>query len=124
RILRRHPADRMRTAPLHSTIGSARELTELTRNQVSGLTGAVQWPRSVGTRQWNRRYIWSAGEVIAVAHVLGADTILDASGETHDSVVYLWAYDLYGIRGGQTEEAAGYPLTKAFFAANRRPARS
>ncbi|MDJ0396460.1 hypothetical protein QMK17_24455, partial [Rhodococcus sp. G-MC3] len=66
RILRRHPADRMRTAPLHSTIGSARELTELTRNQVSGLTGAVQ-----GTLGWRGHFRMHRVVLSSMASPLG-----------------------------------------------------
>ena len=63
------------------------------------------------------RYTWSAGEVAAVAYVLQSFPLLAEIGETSESVVSRWAFDLYGMTGGEEERTAGFPMTRAFFAA-------
>lgn len=61
------------------------------------------------------RYQWSTGEVLGTALVLrDADEIL-RWGETVASVLSRWAFDLWGIDGGQTDVDAGCPTTLAWF---------
>lgn len=65
---------------------------------------------------WDQfRYQWSSGEVLGTALVLhDRDEILRWS-ETIDSALSRWAFDLWGIDGGQTDMDAGCPTTLAWF---------
>jgi hypothetical protein len=65
---------------------------------------------------WHQyRHVWSCGEVIGTALVLGDDAELQRCGETTISALERWAYDLWGINGGQAEVDAGLPRTRAWF---------
>jgi hypothetical protein len=61
------------------------------------------------------RHRWSCGEVLGVALVLGDDAELQQSGETTISVLERWAFDLWGITGGQSDVGAGLQRTRAWF---------
>jgi hypothetical protein len=65
---------------------------------------------------WDQyRHVWSFGEVIGTALVLGDDAELQRCGETTISALERWAYDLWGITGGQADVDAGLPRTRAWF---------
>lgn len=61
------------------------------------------------------RHVWSRGEVIGTALVLSDDAELQRRGETTISALERWAYDLWGITGGQVDVDAGLPRTRAWF---------
>lgn len=69
--------------------------------------------RSHGWGEYRHR--WSCGEVLGAALVLGDDSELQGCAETTDSALERWAYDLWGITGGQSDVAAGLPRTRAWF---------
>ncbi len=70
----------------------------------------------VRSHGWDEyRHRWSCGEVLGTALVLGDDTELQRGGETPDSALERWAYDLWGISGGQSDVAAGLQRTRAWF---------
>lgn len=74
--------------------------------------------RAVRREGWGPyRNVWSSGEVLAVALILGDDALLTEVGHTRDTVISRWAYDLHGIEGGRVDEAADFPATRAWFAA-------
>ncbi len=60
------------------------------------------------------RHRWSCGEVLGTALVLNDDTELQRCGETTDSALERWAYDLWGITGGQSDANAGLQRTSAW----------
>lgn len=62
------------------------------------------------------RHLWSRGEVIGAALVLDDDAELQRCGETTISAMDRWAFDLWGITGGQADTDAGLPRTRAWFA--------
>lgn len=65
---------------------------------------------------WDQyRHVWSCGEVIGTALVLGDEAELKRCGETTISALQRWAFDLWGITGGQTDVDAGLPRTRAWF---------
>ncbi|OBA97960.1 hypothetical protein A5668_31370 [Mycolicibacterium fortuitum] len=61
------------------------------------------------------RHLWSCGEVIGTALILGDDAELQRSGETTLSALERWAFDLWGITSGQADTDAGLPRTRAWF---------
>jgi hypothetical protein len=61
------------------------------------------------------RYQWSSGEVLGTALVLHDRDEMLRWAETVDSVLSRWAFDLWGINGGQKDVDAGYPTTLAWF---------
>lgn len=69
---------------------------------------------------WDQyRHVWSCGEVIGTALVLGDDAELQRCGQTTISALERWAFDLWGITGGQSDVHAGLPRTLAWFDAIR-----
>jgi hypothetical protein len=60
------------------------------------------------------RHRWSCGEVLGTALVLGDDTELQRCSETTDSALERWAYDLWGITGGQSDVDTGLQRTRAW----------
>lgn len=65
---------------------------------------------------WDQfRHLWSRGEVIGTALVLSDDTELHRCGETTISALERWAFDLWGITGGQSDVDSGLPRTRAWF---------
>lgn len=65
---------------------------------------------------WNQyRHLWSIGEVIGTALVLSADAELQRCGETTISALERWAFDLWGITGGQSDVDSGLLRTRAWF---------
>jgi len=65
---------------------------------------------------WDRyQHVWSCGELIGTALVLGDDAELRRCGETTISALERWASDLWGITGGQSDVDAGLPRTRAWF---------
>ncbi|WP_205874831.1 hypothetical protein [Mycobacterium camsae] len=65
---------------------------------------------------WGRyRRLWSCGEVIGTALVLGDDAELQRCGETRHSALERWAFDLWGMTGGQADAEAGLLRTQAWF---------
>ncbi|MCV7103776.1 hypothetical protein [Mycobacterium palustre] len=71
----------------------------------------------VRTHGWAEyRHLWSCGEVLGTALVLGDDEELLRRGETTTSALERWAFDLWGITGGQADTDAGLPRTRAWFA--------
>lgn len=65
------------------------------------------------------RHLWSCGEVLGTALVLGDDAELQRCSETTVSALDRWAFDLWGIAGGQADTDAGSPRTRAWFDAVR-----
>jgi hypothetical protein len=61
------------------------------------------------------RHLWSCGEVIGTALVLGDDAELQRCGETTNSALERWAFDLWGMTGGQADTDAGLLRTRAWF---------
>ncbi|MEV6071937.1 winged helix-turn-helix domain-containing protein [Nocardia sp. NPDC052001] len=59
--------------------------------------------------------VWSAGEVAGIALILEDRPILAAAGESESTVLRRYAYDLFGVHGGQREEADGFPETYEWF---------
>lgn len=65
---------------------------------------------------WDQyRHVWSCGEVIGTALILGDDSELRRCGETTISALERWAFDLWGITGGQSDVDAGVPRTRVWF---------
>lgn len=65
---------------------------------------------------WDQfRHQWSTGEVIGTALVLHDRAELIRHGETVDSALARWAFDLWGIKGGQADLDAGCPATRTWF---------
>jgi hypothetical protein len=65
---------------------------------------------------WDQyRHLWSCGEVIGTALVLGDDAELQRCGETTNSALERWAFDLWGMTGGQADADAGLLRTRAWF---------
>jgi hypothetical protein len=65
---------------------------------------------------WDQyRHLWSRGEVIGAALVLGDGAELQRCGETTVSAMERWAFDLWGITGGQADTHAGLLRTRAWF---------
>jgi hypothetical protein len=50
---------------------------------------------------------------------LGDDAELQRRSETTASALNRWAFDLWGITGGQADTDAGLPRTRAWFASIR-----
>lgn len=61
------------------------------------------------------RHQWSTGEVVGTALVLHDRAELIRHGETVDSALGRWAFDLWGIRGGQSDLDSGCPATRTWF---------
>jgi hypothetical protein len=61
------------------------------------------------------RYVWPSGYVAGVAYLLQDDAVMREMGETEATVLSRYAYDLYGIRGGDRERAAEWADTHAWF---------
>lgn len=65
---------------------------------------------------WDQyRHLWSCGEVIGTALVLGDDAQLLRCGETTVSALERWSFDLWGITGGQSDVDSGLLRTRAWF---------
>lgn len=70
----------------------------------------------VRTGGWDQyRHVWSCGEVIGTALVLGDGHELERHGETTISALKRWAFELWGITGGQADTDAGLQRTRAWF---------
>lgn len=65
------------------------------------------------------RQLWSYGEVLGVALVLGDSAELQRRNETTTSALDRWSFDLWGIARGQADTYAGLPRTRAWFDAVR-----
>ncbi|MGN7779292.1 hypothetical protein ACTJJE_07205 [Mycolicibacterium sp. 22603] len=61
------------------------------------------------------RHLWSCGEVIGTALVLSDDAELHRCGETMTSALERWAFDLWGITGGQSDVESGLLRTRTWF---------
>lgn len=61
------------------------------------------------------RGIWSTGEVVGVAVVLADHAELAAFGETEQSALERWAFDLWGLDAGQTDLDNGCKATCQWF---------
>ena len=76
--------------------------------------------RAVRAHGWdNYRYVWSTGEVVAVAYLLDSRELLTEMSEDETTVLRRWAYDLWGIRGGEADETAGLTRTRKWFMQTR-----
>lgn len=72
--------------------------------------------RTVRAHGWDDYlYTWSKGEVCGAALVLDDQAVLDEFGETRESTLSRYAYDLFGLRGGAADEAAGFTQTQTWF---------
>jgi hypothetical protein len=63
------------------------------------------------------RGLWSTGEVIGVAVLLGEQGELTALGETPESARERWAFDLWGLDGGQADVDNSCEATRQWFLA-------
>lgn len=61
------------------------------------------------------RGIWSTGEVVGVAVVLADHAELAALGETEQSALERWAFDLWGLQRGSVDVANGCRDTREWF---------
>lgn len=61
------------------------------------------------------REIWSTGEVVGVAVVLADHAELAAVGETEQSALERWAFDLWGLQRGPADIANGCRGTRDWF---------
>ena len=61
------------------------------------------------------RHRWSCGEVLGTALVLDDDAEFQRCGETTTSALARWAFDLWGVTGGQADTDSGWPRTRAWF---------
>jgi hypothetical protein len=61
------------------------------------------------------RNVWSMGEVLGVALTLGDLKEIDSQGETENSALNRWAFDLWGLTVGEIEEGSNCPRTRKFF---------
>jgi hypothetical protein len=69
---------------------------------------------------WDQyRHLWSCGEVLGTALILRDDAELQRSCETTISALERWAFELWGITGGQSDTDAEFPRTRAWFASIR-----
>ena len=76
--------------------------------------------RAVRADGWDDyRYVWSTGEVLAVAYLLDSRDVLTEMGEGENTVLRRWAYDLCGISGGEADETAGLRRTRKWFMETR-----
>ena len=79
--------------------------------------------RAVRADGWdNYRYVWSTGEVVAVAYLLDSGDVLTEMSEDENTVLRRWAHDLWGIRGGEADETAGLTRTRKWFMQTRSAA--
>jgi hypothetical protein len=79
--------------------------------------------RAVRADGWdNYRYVWSTGEVVAVAYLLDSRDVLKEMSEDETTVLRRCSYDLWGIRGGEADETAGLTRTRKWFMQTRSPA--
>jgi hypothetical protein len=70
----------------------------------------------VRTNGWEPyRGVWSTGELIGVAALLETDSELAALGETLQSAWSRWAFDLWGLKGGQADVDNGCEATRQWF---------
>lgn len=61
------------------------------------------------------RRVWSTGEVIGVAALMGDHGELMALGETVQSAWERWAFDLWGLNDGQADVADDCERTREWF---------
>lgn len=61
------------------------------------------------------RATWSTGEVVAVAALLGAHDELTALDETLQTAWERWAFDLWGLAGGQSDVDDDCRATRRWF---------
>lgn len=79
----------------------------------AGLLARAAQVRAKGWESY--RGLWSAGEVIGVATLLGEHGELTALGETLQSAWERWAFDLWGLDGGQADVENGCEATRQWF---------
>ena len=76
--------------------------------------------RAVRTNGWDDyRYVWSTGEVLAVAYLLDSRDVLAEMDEDETGVLGRWAYDLWGISGGEADETMDLRRTRKWFMETR-----
>lgn len=61
------------------------------------------------------RGIWSTGEVVGVAVALANHAELAAHGETEQSALERWAFDIWGLQRGPADVANGCQGTREWF---------
>ncbi len=61
------------------------------------------------------RAVWSTGEVIGVAALIADHGELTAIGESLQSAWERWAFDLWGLNGGQVDVDNGCERTREWF---------
>ena len=70
----------------------------------------------VRARGWDDyRAVWSTGEVVGLAALLGDHDILAEQGETLKSVWARWAFDLWGLIDGQADVDDNCKQTRRWF---------
>jgi hypothetical protein len=98
----------------HMFTGLPDDLLEHRRDELVSRCRAV---RAAGWDDY--RYTWSTGEVVAVAYLLASDDVLDELSEDETTVLARWAYDLWGVRGGEVDEQNGLRRTRKWFMETR-----
>jgi hypothetical protein len=63
----------------------------------------------------NYRAVWSTGEVVGVAALLGDRDVLGEFDETLQTVWARWAFDLWGLTDGQADVDENCKLTRRWF---------
>ena len=72
--------------------------------------------RLVRARGWNDyRAVWSTGEVVGVAALLGDHDMLGELDETLQSAWARWAFDLWGLTDGQLDVDDNCTRTRRWF---------
>ena len=76
----------------------------------------LQRAELVRTRGWDDyRAVWSTGEIVGVAALLGDHEILHDFDETLQSVWARWAFDLWGLADGQADVDDNCKQTRRWF---------
>jgi hypothetical protein len=70
----------------------------------------------VRARGWSDyKAVWSTGEVVGVAALLGDDEILGELDETLQTAWARWAFDLWGLTDGQADVDDNCKQTRRWF---------
>lgn len=107
----RDPSEAAGEDPLSHLLGGP---TDADRAQLrADLLGRAAQVRANGWESY--RGIWSAGEVVGVAAVLADHAELAALGETEQSALERWAFDLWGLQRVPADVADGCRGTREWF---------
>ncbi|KAF0846369.1 hypothetical protein [Nocardia caishijiensis] len=71
--------------------------------------------RAVRADGWANRAEWTAGQVSAVAYLLGDSDVLTELEESEGTVLSRYAAELFGFHGGRKDIETGLAGTQAWF---------